>query len=97
MDDIVITGSDQVKIQHVKQNQNHYFGIKDLGKLHYFLSLEVSYLPDGIVLSQGKFTIELLKDSGLTNLRFATTHLPLHSKLSPDEGELHLIPPIIQP
>jgi len=41
-------------------------GMKDLGNLHYFLGLEVSYIPEGIVLSQKKFTTELLKDSGVS-------------------------------
>jgi len=37
------------------------FGIKDLSILHYFLGLEVTHMPEGIVLSKKKkFTHELL-------------------------------------
>jgi len=64
------------------------FGIKDLSKLHYFLGLEVSYIPESIVLSQRKFTTEMLKDSGLTNLKPVYTPLPLNCKLDPEEGDL---------
>jgi len=63
------------------------FGIKDLGPLHYFLGLEVSYLPQGIVLSQKKFTTELLKDNNIISSKPTVTPLPPHCKLSPDEGD----------
>jgi len=56
----MLTGSNPVEIAHLKQHLHHCFGIKDLGPLHYFLGLEVSYLPQGIIRSQKKFTHELL-------------------------------------
>ena len=87
VDDILITGLDQAEISHVKHHLNQCFGIKDLGQLHYFLGLEVSYIPEGVVLSQKKFTIEFLKDSGLKNPKPAATPLPLNCKLQSDEGE----------
>lgn len=85
VDDILITGLDQREFQHVKHHHDSYFGIKDLGKLHYFLGLEVSYLPEGIVLSQKRFTAEL-KDSGLQDSKPTATPLPLNCKLMPNEG-----------
>jgi len=60
VDDILITGSDNAEIIHVKDHLNQCFGIKDLGQLHYFLGLEVSHLPEGVVLTQKKFTLEFL-------------------------------------
>jgi len=76
------------EITHVKQHLHQLFGIKDLGILHYFLGLEVSYTLKGIVLSQKKFIIELLKDSCLHTCSVVSTPLPLHRKLEPDKGEL---------
>jgi len=69
VDDIMLTGSNPAEIEHVKQHLHKCFGIKDLEKLHYFLGLEVSYIPEGIVLSQRKFTHEFCQESGLTNLK----------------------------
>ena len=92
VDDILITGSDQAEVNHVKHHLNQCFGIKDLGQLHYFPGFEVSYVPEGIVLSQKKFTLEFLKDSGLTSSKPAATPLPLNSKLQPDEGDLLVDP-----
>lgn len=38
---------------------------KDLGRLHYFLGIEVSYSDKGIILSQRKYTLDILNDNGL--------------------------------
>ena len=56
-------------------------------KIHYFLGLEVSYIPEGIVLSQKKLTAEHLQVNHLFNLKTAPTPLPPNCKLSPKEGE----------
>ena len=42
VDDIVITGSDQDGIQKLKQHLISYFQAKDLGKLKYFLGIDVA-------------------------------------------------------
>jgi len=60
VDDILITGSNKHDIDRVKHHLDQCFGIKDLGTLHYFLGLEVTHLPQGIVLSHNKFTQDLL-------------------------------------
>nr|CAD1822754.1 unnamed protein product [Ananas comosus var. bracteatus] len=36
------------------------FAMKNLGSLHYFLGIEATFLPEGMLLSQGKYTRELL-------------------------------------
>jgi len=84
----LITGSDSTEIQHVKHHLHTKFGIKDLGKLHYFLGLEVSHTPQGVILSQQKFSKELLTECGYTFKRPTSTPLPLNCKLLPDEGQL---------
>jgi len=88
VDDILITGSDLAEIRHVKQHLHHCFGIKDLGPLHYFLGLEVSRLPAGVVLSQHKFTQDLLQAANISALNPVATPLPLNCKLTPTEGSL---------
>ena len=50
--------------------------------------MEVNYLQDGIVLSQHKFTKDLLKDYQPTSNRRALTPLPIHIKLPALEGDL---------
>ena len=88
VDDILITGSDLEEIQHVKECLNTKFEIKDLVQLHYFLGLEVTQTPQGVLLSRQKFTRELLRDCGLILKRQTSTPLPVNCKLTPDEGNL---------
>ena len=52
MDDIVITGSDQDGIQKFKQHLFSHFQTKDLGKLKYFLGIEVAQSNSDMVFSE---------------------------------------------
>ena len=51
VDDIVITGSDQDGIRKVKQHLFSHFQTKDLGKLKYFLSIEIAQSKSAVVMS----------------------------------------------
>jgi len=86
VDDILLSGSNLAEIQSLKQHLHSSFGIKDLGCLSYFLGFEVSYLPDGISLTQRKYTQDLLKASGFLNAKPTATPLPLNCKLTPASG-----------
>ena len=49
--DIVITGIDHDGIQKLKQHLFSHFLTKDLGKLKYFLGMEVAQSNSGVVIS----------------------------------------------
>jgi len=42
VDDIAITGNDQEKISQLKEHLFSHFQTKDLGKIKYFLGIEVA-------------------------------------------------------
>jgi len=84
----MLTVSSLAEIAHAKKHLHSCFGTKDLKRLHYLLGLEVSYIPQGIVLSQKKFTLEFLEDSQLPSSKPTLTPPPPNCKLSPKEGEL---------
>lgn len=69
LDDIVVTGNDFATIAAIKGHLNEAFGIKDLGKLNYFLGIEVGNYPSSISLTRHKFTRELYKIVPLIFLR----------------------------
>lgn len=61
VDDIIVTGSSFQHIQSIETHLHDTFSIKDMRILHYFLGIEIAYLPNGIVMSRTKFTKELLQ------------------------------------
>lgn len=64
VDDIVITGSDAAGIASLKLFIHTQFHTKDLGLLKYFLGVEVSRNKQGIYLSQRKYVLDLLTETG---------------------------------
>lgn len=59
VDDVLLVGSDLKKYLH------DMFTIKDLGEAKHFLGVEISRSQDGIFLSQRKYILDLLQDSGM--------------------------------
>lgn len=88
VDDIIVTRHNVAVIQALKNHLHTTFSIKDLRVLHYFLGIEISYLTEGIALSQGKFTKELLALVHNDLSHNAVTPLPLNVKLTMNEGDL---------
>jgi Reverse transcriptase (RNA-dependent DNA polymerase) len=43
VNDIIITGNNEKEIKNVKDYLKNEFDIKDLGKLKYFLGIEIEY------------------------------------------------------
>lgn len=62
VDDIVLTGTDVAEIADLKVYLHNRFMIKDLGWLYYFLGMEVLHAARGVVISQRKFVLDMLKD-----------------------------------
>jgi len=64
VNDIVITGSDITGISSLKSFLHPQFHTKDLGMLKYFLGVEVNRSKRGIFLSQSKYVLDLLTETG---------------------------------
>ena len=60
VDDLILTGSDPILINHVKSSLKKKFEMTDLGHLHYFLGLQVLQSKEGISLSQSKYACDIL-------------------------------------
>lgn len=52
VDEIILTATSQDLIQKLIVKLGTEFALKDLGTLHYFLGLEVTYHSQGLMLSQ---------------------------------------------
>lgn len=55
VDDIILTGSHETKLNQVKEFLKTRFLIKDLGVLKYFKGIEVVNTVDGLCLNQRKY------------------------------------------
>ena len=90
--DILLTSNDASTIHKLKTHLDRVFNIKDLGTLRYFVGLEVSYLDQGIAITQHKFAKDLLHDSGLSSFKKTATPLPVNLKLHATDSPLYSNP-----
>ena len=68
VDDLFLTGNEKL-IGWCKKKLASEFEMKDLRLMHYFLGLEVWQRQKEILLSQGKYTIDILKRFGMLDLK----------------------------
>ena len=78
VDDLFLTEEEHL-IAHTKRKLSAEFEMKDLGLMHYFLSLEVWKRPGEIFLSQGKYAVDVLCIFGMLDCKSMTT--PMISNL----------------
>ena len=75
---IVITGSDQDGIRRLKQRLFNHFQTKDLGKLKYFLKIEIAQSNFGVIMSQMKYVLDILEKIGMIDCK------PINTPMDPN-------------
>ena len=75
VDDIIITGNNSAKLRNFIDAVNKNFTLKDLGALHYFLSIQVLKDDIRLYLTQTKYIEELLQLFDMRNLKPAPTSM----------------------
>ena len=81
VDDIILTGDDEKEMDGLKKFLAREFEIKDLGNLKYFLGMEVARSRKGISVSQRKYVLDLLKETGMMDCKPAETPMDSTCKL----------------
>ena len=69
MDDITPTGNDYAEMVELKKRLAVEFEVKDLESLRYFLGMEVARNKSGISVSQRKYILDLLKETGMLSCK----------------------------
>ena len=87
VDDIIVTGNDEREKHDVKQRLAKKFEIKELGKLKYFLGIEVAYSTQGIFISQQKYVTDLFAETGKIGCKPVSTPMDPSHKLGEAKEE----------
>ncbi|KAK3007603.1 hypothetical protein RJ639_013997 [Escallonia herrerae] len=66
VDDLILAGNNSTTCSSFKKYLNDCFKLKDLGPLKYFLGIEATRGPRGLFLSQCKYALDILSESGLS-------------------------------
>ena len=77
VDDLFLTGEEKL-ILDSKRKLAAEFEMKDLSMMHYFLGLEVWQKPSEIVLSQGKYAVDILKRFGMMDCKSMSTPMTMN-------------------
>ena len=88
VDDLILTSNDVEEIHFITNALNHNFKIKNLGNLTYFLRFEVARNSTCMHLSQRKYIIDLLQETGMFNSAPIPTPMPQSSKITSSDGTI---------
>lgn len=84
VEDIILTGDDTIEMQNLRQRLAAEFEIKDLGNMRYFLGMEVA--RNKTVVSQRKYVIDLLRETGIIGCKPSETPIDQNAKLGVKEA-----------
>ena len=82
IDDLIISRSHPDDIHKFKDYLSTCFHMKDLGCLKYFLRVEVAREPDGFVLCQHKYALDIIFEAGLLGARPTAVPLEQNHRLA---------------
>lgn len=88
VDDIILTGDDEVEQRVLSNCLAKEFEIKTLGRLKYFLGIEVAHSRKGIFIFQQKYIADLLKETGKAACKPVNTPIDLSLKLGKAEEDV---------
>ncbi|RVW12946.1 Retrovirus-related Pol polyprotein from transposon RE2 [Vitis vinifera] len=81
-----LNGDHEEKIDLLKKLLTKEFEIKDLGNLKYFLGMEIARSKKGIAVSQRKYVLDLLNETGMLGCKPAETPMDTTVKLEESDG-----------
>ncbi|XP_015167594.1 uncharacterized mitochondrial protein AtMg00810-like [Solanum tuberosum] len=82
VDDLIFTGNSSIIFYVFKKCMMNEFEMSDLGKMHYFLGLEVVQSDEGIFVSQKKYVREILNRFEMQNCNPANIPVEFGLKLN---------------
>jgi hypothetical protein len=86
VDDILVTGPNQSLIMHLITQLQYEFALKDLGPLTFFLGIEAIPVSEGLVLSQHRYIMDLLKKTNMEKSKPVSSPMSNTAQLSQFNG-----------
>jgi hypothetical protein len=86
VDDLIYTGNDTKMVEEFKESMKMRFAMTDLGKMRYFLGVEVSQNKKGIFIYQHKYASEILSRFGMEECNKVCSPIVPGYKLVKDEN-----------
>ena len=86
VDDLIFTGNDEIMLKQFKKSMKIEFDMTDLGRMKYFLGIEVLQKADGIFITQRKYAQEILERFNMDQCNSVHNPVVPGFKLTKDEG-----------
>ncbi|KAK2427210.1 putative mitochondrial protein [Trifolium repens] len=86
VDDLIYTGNDEHMMRNFKRSMREMFAMTDLGKMKYFLGIEVIQNKQGIFINQQKYGSEILQRFGMSDCNGVCSPIVPGCKLVKDEA-----------
>ena len=87
VDDLFVTGTSVSVIEEFKREMSSKFEMSDLGKLSYYLGIEVQQHEGGITLNQRRYALRILEEAGMKDCNLCHTPMEAGLKMSKAEHE----------
>ena len=84
VDDIILIGDDTGEVERLKKVLATAFEVKDLGQMWYFLGMEVARSRKGISISQRKYVLDLLIETGMLGCKPSDTPIKTRNRMESD-------------
>jgi len=88
VDDLIFTGNNVKMFERFKNSMKQEFDMSDLGRMKYFLGVEVVQHSEGIFINQRKYANEVLERFRMRNCNLVKNPIIPGFKLVKDEGEV---------
>ncbi|XP_051212176.1 uncharacterized mitochondrial protein AtMg00810-like [Lolium perenne] len=86
VDDIILVSSSLTVVDALISALGANFGVKDLGWLHFFLGIEVTHQSTGLALTPKKYSLDLLRRTGMLKCNTPLKPMSSTDRLSATEG-----------
>ena len=82
VDDIIITGNNDVQAIKLEEHLTSHFEVKKLGPLKYFMGIEKAQFTNGYLMTQQKYKLDLLNVKSLKHGKTSKTRIEMNHRLT---------------